>query len=92
METFLMIFGIVEPFIAKLVESVVVPILKRKGYEVFNKSAQNMIADLIKLKTKVTSETNPIKKEAYSEGLALGSATLRAVGNMLIQASDELDK
>lgn len=92
METFLMIFGIVEPFIAKLIESIVVPKLKRMGYERLHNFSTAMVEDLIKLKSKASKETNPAKKLAYDEGLSLGSATLRAVGNMLVQAADELDK
>ena len=88
----MMIFGIVEPFIAKLIESKVVPLLKRKAYERLHGFAEDVATDLVNLKTKSTNETNPVKKLAYDEGLKLGSETLRAVGNMLIQASDELDK
>lgn len=92
MEVFMMIFSIVEPLIAKLIESTVVPMLKRKAYEKLHSFATDMVEDLVNLKAKAANSDNPVKKLAYEEGIKLGSATLRGVGNMLIQASDELDK
>ena len=78
------------PFIQKLIESKVVPILKRKTYERFDDFSNDMIEKLVHLKEKAENESDGIKKEAHLEGLNLGADTLRAIGAKLIKAADEI--
>ena len=80
------------PYIKKLIDSKVVPILKRKAYERFDDLSNDMIEKLVKLKEKAEEETDGIKKEAHLEGLELGADVLNAIGEKLIKASEELKK
>lgn len=83
---------IVLPIIQKLIDSAVVPILKRKAYERFDGFANDMIQDLTNLKTKSEQTDNPIKKAAHEEGLKLGADALKAIGEKLIKASEVLSE
>ena len=83
-----LIIPIVVPFIEHLIDSTVVPLLQRKAYERFNDFADDRIESLIKLKEKASKENDPLKKAAHEEGIKLGTDTLRALGNKLVQAAD----
>ena len=80
------------PYIKELIESKVVPILKRKAYEKANERIDKLIEDLAQNASKIHSETNEVKKNAYIEGSKLGLATLRVLAEKLIKAADEIEK
>jgi len=80
------------PYIKQLIESKVVPMLKRKAYEKVDLKVDNLIKDLAQNAGKISSETNEIKKAAYIEGTRLGIATVRAVAQKLNKAADEIEK
>ncbi len=80
------------PFIKELIESKVVPKLKRKAYEAVDKKADKLITDLAQNAGKIKNEENPVKKEAYTEGTKLGIATLRAIAEKLIKAAETIEK
>jgi len=80
------------PFIKQLIESKVVPILKRKAYERLDDFTNDRIEDLGELVDKIKTEDNEIKRKAHLEGFKLGVETLRAVATKLCTACDELEK
>ena len=80
------------PYIKQLIESKVVPMLKRKAYEKVDLKVDNLIKDLAQNASKISSETNEIKRAAYIEGTQLGIATVRAVAQKLNKAADEIEK
>lgn len=86
------ILTITIPYIKKLIQSKVVPIIKRKAYEAVNDKVDKLINDLAQNASKIKLETNDTKKLAYIEGTKLGVETLRAVADKLNQASDEIEK
>lgn len=86
------IFMITLPFIQKLIESKVVPTLKRKTYEKVDTKVDNLIEDLAQNASKISTEENEVKKLAYIEGTKLGVDTLRAIAEKLNKAADEIEK
>ena len=86
------ILTITVPFIKELIQSKVVPTLKRKGYEKLSNKADDIIEDLAQNASKIAKEENDLKKEAYLEGPKLGIDTLRAVAEKLNKAADEIEK
>ena len=86
------ILTITVPFIKELIQSKVVPTLKRKGYEKLSNKADDIIEDLAQNASKIAKEENDLKKEAYLEGTKLGIDTLRAVAEKLNKAADEIEK
>ncbi len=86
------ILTITVPFIKELIQSKVVPTLKRKGYEKLSNKADDIIEDLAQNASKIAKEENELKKEAYLEGTKLGIDTLRAVAEKLNKAADEIEK
>lgn len=86
------ILTITVPFIKELIQSKVVPTLKRKGYEKLSNKADDIIEDLAQNASKIATEENELKKEAYLEGTKLGIDTLRAVAEKLNKAADEIEK
>ena len=80
------------PFIQELVQSKVVPFLKRKAYETLDLKADRLIKDLAQNASKITAEENEAKKLAYIEGTKLGIDTLRAIADKLTMAADEIEK
>lgn len=86
------ILSIVLPMIQQLIQSTVVPKLKRKGYEAVNDLVDSKVEDLAQNIGKIKNETNPIKKAALVEGSKLGIEFFRALGNKLIQVADTLEK
>lgn len=80
------------PYIKQLIESKVVPALKRKAYEKVDIKVDNLIKDLAQNAQKIAAEENEVKKLAYIEGTKLGIGTLRAVAKKLNKAADEIEK
>ena len=80
------------PFIKELVESKVVPTIKRKAYERLDDFVNDRIEDAATLVDKIYNEKNEIKKQAHLDGLRLGVATLRAIGEKLLKACEEFEK
>lgn len=80
------------PFIAKLIQSKVVPMLKRKCYENLDQRADRLIEDLAQNAAKIAEEENELKKLAYIEGTQLGVDTLRALAEKFKKAADEIEK
>ena len=75
-----------------MVQSKVVPFLKRKAYETLDLKADRLIKDLAQNASKITAEENEAKKLAYIEGTKLGIDTLRAIADKLTMAADEIEK
>lgn len=80
------------PFIQELVQSKVVPFLKRKAYETLDLKADRLIKDLAQNASKITAEENEAKKLAYVEGTKLGIDAIRAIADKLTMAADEIEK
>lgn len=78
------------PYIQKLIESKVVPTIKRKMYETINNKTTKLIEDLAQNAAKIKTEQNEVKKAAYIEGTKLGVETLRALSEKLKQAADKI--
>ena len=91
-EILAVILQITLPFIKELIESKVVPFLKRKAYERVNNKVNDLIKDLAQNASKIKDETDEAKKFAYIEGTKLGIETLRAIANKLDSATDEIEK
>lgn len=80
------------PFIQELIQSKVVPVLKRKAYETLDLRADRLIKDLAQNASKITAEENEAKKLAYIEGTKLGIEAMRAIADKLAMAADEIEK
>lgn len=91
-EILAVILQITLPFIKELIESKVVPFLKRKAYERVDNKVNDLIKDLAQNASKIKDETDEAKKFAYIEGTELGIETLRAIANKLDSAADEIEK
>lgn len=92
MEIIQIILTITIPFIKNLIESKVVPILKRKAYETVNNKADKLICDLAQNASKIADEKNEVKKLAYIEGTKLGVDTIKAIAEKLNKAALEIEK
>lgn len=86
------ILQITMPFIQQLVESKVVPTVKRKAYEKLDEKADKLIEDLAQNASKIKDADDSIKYIAYIEGTKLGIDTLRALADKLMKAADEIEK
>lgn len=86
------IFQITVPFIKELIESKVVPTVKRKMYERLDVRADKVISDLAQNASKIKDEEDELKKEAYMEGTKLGIEMLRALAEKLNKAANEIEK
>jgi hypothetical protein len=86
------ILAITLPCIKELIESKVVPYLKRKAYEKVDGKIDALIEDLAQNASKISSEQNETKKQAYIGGTKLGLETIRAIAQKLNQAADEIEK
>lgn len=91
-EILAVILQITLPFIKELIESKVVPFLKRKAYERVDNKVNDLIKDLAQNASKIKDEKDETKKFAYIEGTKLGIETLRAIANKLDSAADEIEK
>ena len=86
------LLAITLPFIKQLIESKVVPFLKRKAYERVDGKVDSLIQDLAQNASKIKTEENEAKKYAYIEGTKLGVETIRAIAEKLNKAADEIEK
>lgn len=86
------LLAITLPLIKQLIESKVVPFLKRRAYERVDYRVNKLITDLAQNAAKIKNETNEAKKLAYIEGTKLGLETIRAIADKLDQAADEIEK
>ena len=86
------ILALTIPYIKELIQSKVVPTLKRKAYEKLDEKADKLINDLAQNASKIAAEENEVKKLAYVEGTKLGVETLRAIAEKLNKAADEIEK
>ena len=86
------ILQITLPLIQNLIQSKVVPAIKRKAYQVVDNKADKLIADLAQNASKISEEKDEVKKLAYIEGTKLGVETLRAMAEKLHNAADEIEK
>ena len=80
------------PAIKNLIESQVVPRLKRLAYEHLDAKVDDLINDLAQNASKIKTEDNEAKKLAYTEGTKLGLETIRAIADKLNQAADTIEK
>lgn len=86
------LLAITLPLIKQLIESKVVPFLKRRAYERVDYRVNKLITDLAQNAAKIAKEENEVKKLAYIEGTKLGIETIRAIADKLDQAADEIEK
>lgn len=92
LEVIKVILALTVPYIKELIQSKVVPMLKRKAYEKVDEKVDKLINDLAQNASKIKTEENELKKEAFIEGTKLGVETLRAIAEKLNKAADEIDK
>ena len=91
-EIITMILTLTLPYIKELIQSKVVPFVKRKAYEKVDSKVDTLIEDLAQNAGKIKLEENEVKKTAYIEGTKLGLATIRAIAEKLNKAADEIEK
>ena len=80
------------PLIKQLIESKVVPFLKRRAYERVDYRVNKLISDLAQNAAKIAKEENEVKRLAYIEGTKLGIETIRAIADKLEQAANKIEK
>lgn len=80
------------PFLKNLFEEKVIPNAIKKGYEVFDKFADEKIEALAEQVDKYENALEPEKKEKYKKGILLGSKLLKAVAEKLQAAALEFEK
>lgn len=80
------------PYLKKLIESKIVPALKRKAYERLDDFASDRIEDLSELLEKIKKTDNEEKKKRHLEGFKLGVEALTAIGEKLQKAGELLAK
>lgn len=80
------------PFIKKLIQSKIIPAIKRRMYEAADDKVDKLIKDLAQNASKIEYEENELKKLAYVEGTKLGLDTIRAIADKLTKAADEIEK
>ncbi len=78
------------PFISNLIESKVVPVIKRKAYQKLDSFVDLKIQDLVSLLQKIEDTDDLIKRKAHIEGFILGVEALNAIGQKLLDASNTL--
>jgi len=79
------------PAIKQLIESKVVPRLKRLAYEKIDAKVDDLIEDLAQNASKIENEKNEVKKIAYTEGTKLGIEAVRKIAEKLIKAADLIE-
>jgi len=80
------------PAIKQLIESQVVPRLKRLAYEKIDARVDDLIEDLAQNASKIAKQENELKKEAYTEGTKLGLDAIRKIAEKLNKAADAIEK
>ena len=83
---------LVLPIIKKLIESKVVPMIKRKAYQRLDDFTNDRIEDLSCLVEKINNCDDEIKRKAHLEGLRLGIEAIRAIGDKLLLAASEFER
>ncbi len=89
-EAIVKILELALPYLKDLIESKVVPVLKRKAYERLNDFASDSIEDLTELYEKILNTEDEMKKKAHLEGFKLGVEAIGAIGSKLVEASEVL--
>lgn len=92
LDTIKMILQITLPLIQQLIESKVVPTIKRKAYEKLDEKADKLIEDLAQNAAKIKYTEDIVKCRAYVEGTKLGVETLRALAEKFNKAAEEIEK
>lgn len=92
MEIIATILTLTAPAIKQLIQSAVVPFLKRRMYERVDSKVDKLISDLAQNASKIKGEKDENKKFAYIEASKLGVETLRKIAEKLNKASDEIEK
>lgn len=92
LESLKFILTLAIPAIKQLIESQVIPRVKRLAYEKIDDKVDDLIHDLAQNASKIATEDNEAKKFAYIEGTKLGIETLRAIAEKLNQAANEIEK
>lgn len=92
LQTIRFILSLTLPYLKNLVQSKIIPTLKRKAYEKLDDKANKLIEDLAQNASKIANEKDETKKLAYIEGTKLGIETLRALSEKLNKAADEIEK
>lgn len=91
-ESLKLIWDIVYPSIRELIESKIIPVIKRRAYERVDEKVDALILDLAQNASKIKDEENEVKRDAYIQGTKLGIETLRAIAEKLNKAADEIEK
>lgn len=86
------LLAITFPFIKNLIESKLVPAVKRRVYQKVDGKIDSLIEDLAQNASKIATETDEAKKFAYVTGTKLGIDTIRAFAEKLNKAADEIEK
>ncbi len=92
LQTIRFILSLTLPYLKNLVQSKIIPTLKRKAYEKLDDKANKLIEDLAQNASKITNEKDETKRLAYIEGTKLGIETLRALSEKLNKAANEIEK
>lgn len=80
------------PFLKNLFEEKIIPTAIKKGYEVFDKFADEKIEALSEQVEKYENALDAEKKEKYRKGILLGSKILEAIAEKLQSAALEFEK
>lgn len=80
------------PFLRNLFEEKIIPNAIKKGYEVFDKFADEKIEALAEQVDKYENALDATKREKYRKGIELGSKMLIAVAEKLHNAAIEFQK
>lgn len=86
------LLAITLPYIQDLIKSKVVPAIRRKSFEAFDKKANQFIEKLLERVENIKSISDEKKKQLMLGGVKLETATLRALGNKLIDVANVLDE
>lgn len=80
------------PFLRNLFEEKVIPNAIKKGYDVFDKFADEKIESLAEQVDKYENTLDASKREKYRKGIILGSTMLEAIAEKLETAAFEFRK
>lgn len=80
------------PYIKELIESKVVPAIRRKGFEAFDKKGNQLIQKTLERLEEAKNLNDTNKRNLILGGIKLEIATLRAMGAKLIDVANALEK
>lgn len=80
------------PFLRNLFEEKIIPNAIKKGYEVFDKFADEKIEALAEQVDKYENALEASKREKYRKGIMLGSKMLEAIAEKLQSAALEFQE